>query len=264
MKNWLKDPLLLFLIVGALIFWLADLVPSNGEDYVIDITDNHLNRLTDQWQAQMGRPPTERELTGLVDQFVREEVYYREAMRMSLDQNDVIVRRRMVQKLTFLTEDIATSRPPDDAELQDFFEQHPQRYRKPARYSFRHRYFSVDRREDARRDAVNALTDAAVGGDPFMLQRTYAERSEREIGDLFGEEFAQGITRLTPSDAWQGPVRSAYGWHLVQLEQQLPEELPPFAEVAAKVAIDIQSERRELANQSYLEGLLSRYEIRRP
>ncbi len=97
-----------------------------------------------------------------------------------------------------------------------------------------------------------------------MLQRTYAERSEREIGDLFGEEFAQGITRLTSGDAWQGPLRSAYGWHLVQLEQQLPEELPPFAEVAAKVAIDIQSERRERANQSYLEGLLSRSEIRRP
>ncbi len=74
MKNWLKDPLLLFLVVGALIFWLADLVPGNGDDYVIDITDNHLNRLTDQWQAQMGRPPTERELAGLVDQYVREAV----------------------------------------------------------------------------------------------------------------------------------------------------------------------------------------------
>lgn len=265
MKTWLKDPLLLFLLIGALIFWFADLVPSTGsDDYVIDITDNDLNRLSDQWQAQMGRPPSERELAGLVDQFVREEAYYREAMRMSLDQNDIIVRRRLVQKLTFLTEDVATSQPPSDAELQSFYQRQADRYRLPTRYSFRHRYFSIDRREDAHGDAVDALTNPTIGGDPFMLQRTYAERTEREIGDLFGQAFAEGLAGLEPSDAWQGPLRSAYGWHLIQLEQRLPEQLPPFEQITDKVAIDLQSERRELANQSYLDELLSRYDVRRP
>lgn len=265
MKIWLKDPLLLFLVVGALIFWVADLLPgATNDDFVIDITANHLNRLADQWQAQMGRPPSERELSGLVDQYVREEAYYREAMRMSLDQNDVIVRRRLVQKLTFLTEDIATSRRPNDAELRDFYQRQADRYRLPTRYSFRHRYFSIDRREDAHKDAVDALTDPTIRGDPFMLQRTYAERTEREIGDLFGDAFAAGLAGLASSNAWQGPVRSAYGWHLIQLEQRLPEELPPFEQITDKVAIDLQSERRELANQSYLDELLSRYDVRRP
>lgn len=264
MKTLLKDPLLLFLAFGAAIFWIAALGTGGEGDDLIAVGEPDLNRLSDQWQAQMGRPPTAAELEGLIEQFIREEAYFREAKRLSLDEGDIIVRRRLVQKLRFLTEDIATGQPPAEAELLAFYDANAERYRRPTRYTFSHRYFSTDRREDAHADASAALADGDVTGDPFMLQRSYAARSKREIGNLFGTAFADAISEIEPADRWQGPIRSAYGWHLVKLEGRLPETLPPYVEVANQVANDLNLERRERANEAYYENLLERYEVRRP
>ena len=130
---------------------------------------------------------------------------------MSLDQGDIIVRRRLVQKLRFLTEDIATGQAPADTELLAYYEANAERYRRPTRYTFSHRYFSTDRREDALADARTALAGGEIAGDPFMLQRSYAAKSVREIGNLFGTAFAEALAALEPADRWQGPIRSAYG-----------------------------------------------------
>ena len=260
----MKDPLIAFLGLGAALFAAAILLEGDASDTVINVDDAEMNRLTQQWNAQMGRSPTAEELEGLIESFIQEEIYFREALRLSLDQGDIIVRRRLVQKLNFLTEDIAASQAPTDAELRAFHDANAERYRLPARYSFRHRYFSTDRRADAKADAEAALLNPEAKGDPFMLQRAYAERSERAIGDLFGRAFAKALAQLSPSPDWQGPLRSAYGWHLVQLEQALPEAQPPFGEVAGRVATDWAAERREQANAAYYEALRSRYEVRRP
>ncbi len=260
-KRWLQDPLLAFLALGAAVFAGGALLDGADAAQTILVDQAEINRLQEQWRAQLGRAPSEDELKGLIEQFVREEIYYREALRLSLDQGDVIVRRRLVQKLTFLTEDIATGQPPGEAELRAFHEANADRYRLPARYSFRHRYFSADRREDAKADALAALTDPAAPADPFMLQRAYAERSLREIGDLFGRDFAAALTNLAVSPDWQGPLPSAYGWHLVQVEKVLPEALPSFAQVQARVANDLNAERREQANAAYYKQLRSRYQV---
>ena len=264
MKSFLKDPLVLFLALGVLIFWIAAIGLGDDGDNLIEVGEPDLNRLNDQWQAQMGRPPTPQELDGLVEQFIREEAYFREAKRMSLDQGDIIVRRRLVQKLRFLTEDIATGQAPAESELLAYYEENADRYRRPTRYTFNHRYFSTDRREDALADARAALAEGNAAGDPFMLQRSYAARSAREIGNLFGTAFAEALAALDPEDGWQGPIRSAYGWHLVHLEARLPDYLPAYAEVANQVSGDFNMERRERANEAYYENLLERYEVRRP
>ncbi len=264
MKNWLKDPLIAFLGLGAALFAAAGLLDSDAQNRVIDVDAAEVNRLTQQWNAQMGRPPTAEEMEGLIESFIQEEIYFREALRLSLDQGDIIVRRRLVQKLNFLTEDIATSQSPSEAELRAFHDANAQRYRLPARYSFRHRYFSTDRRGNAEADAKAALEDPQAKGDPFMLQRAYAERSERAVGDLFGRPFAAALAALSPAPDWQGPLRSAYGWHLVKLEQALPETQPPFEEVANRVSADFTAERREQANAAYYQALRSRYEVQRP
>ena len=257
MKNWLKDPLIAFLGLGAALFAAAGLLDSDAPNRVIDVDAAELNRLTQQWNAQMGRPPTAEELEGLVESFIQEEIYFREALRLSLDQGDIIVRRRLVQKLNFLTEDIATSQSPSEAELRAFHDANAERYRLPARYSFRHRYFSTDRRANAKADAEAALEDPQAKG-------AYAERSERAVGDLFGRPFATALVALSPAPDWQGPLRSAYGWHLVKLEQALPETQPPFEEVANRVSADFTAERREQANAAYYQALRSRYEVQRP
>ena len=259
----LKDPLWIFLIVGALLLVAAEYFTGEDADRTILVTENDITRLKDQWAAQMRREPTADELNGLIDAYIREEVYYREAMRMGLEANDTIVRRRMVQKLTFLTEDVATAAPPEEAALQDFYASNIDTYTRPERLSFRHRYFSVDRRENAEADAIAALENAEIAGDPFMLQRAYAERSEREIGDLFGRQFAEDLFALS-GGGWLGPVRSAYGWHLVQLEGRLPQAEIPFEEVRERVTADFQMNQRKAANERYYEALRNQYEIDRP
>ncbi len=263
-KALLKDPLVLFLALGVAIFWIAALSSDKYGSELIEVGAPDINRLQDQWQAQMGRVPTAEELDGLIEQFIREEVYFREAQKLSLEDGDIIVRRRLVQKLRFLTEDIATGQAPAEADLLAWYDTHSDRYRRPTRYSFSHRYFSTDRREDARSDAQAALADPESAGDPFMLQRSYAARSAREIGNLFGTGFAEALAALTPAPGWQGPIRSAYGWHLVQLDARLPAYLPPFEEVSKQVTSDVNTERREQANEAFYQALLQRYEVRRP
>lgn len=264
MMSWLKDPLLVFLIAGAAIFTFAGFGADDPISWEVNVTEADLQRLNDQWQMQMRRPPTEREMEGLVEQFLREEIYYREARRLGLDLNDTIVRRRMVQKLTFLTEDIASAAPADEAALRAHYEANRDDYRVPERYTFRHRYFSSDRRENAEQDARDALDDPASEGDPFMLQRSYAQRSTREIGDLFGRDFADAIAGLQPAETWQGPVQSAYGWHAVLLTSTAPSHVQPFDAVAERVRVDVQQARRKAANEAYYADLKARYDITFP
>ncbi|MEM7079538.1 MAG: peptidylprolyl isomerase [Pseudomonadota bacterium] len=259
--SWLKDPLLYFLITGAVLFWVAGLFEGDDVSYAIEVSEADVQRLHDQWAMQMRRPPTTRELNGLVEQFIKEEIYYREAMRLGLDANDTIVRRRMVQKLTFLTEDIATAGPQDDAALAQYFEDNIEDYRVPERYSFSHRYFSVDRRQDAQGDATTALRDDSATGDPFMLQKSYALRSEREIADQFGSKFAEGVSALEPAEGWQGPIRSAYGWHTVKLTDKAASHVPPFNTLRERVIGDARAATRSAANDAYYEDLKARYDV---
>lgn len=261
--RWPREPLVYFLFAGILLFFFNGFVDSSAQDYRIELTDADVNRLADQWQAQMGRAPSATELNGLTEQWIREEIFYREAMRLSLDENDVIIRRRLVQKLTFLTEDIATSVPATPEELRTFYDDHLERYTDPDRYSFSHRYFSSERREDAEADALAALTDQHIAGDPFMLQRNYAERSLREVGELFGVKFADALAQL-PIGEWAGPIRSAYGWHLVDIQQHLPSASRRYEEVSNKVANDLRLKRREEANKAFYENLKKRYDIFAP
>ena len=261
--KWLKDPLVTFMLAGLGIFAIAGLFSEEDISYGVEVRDADIKRLYDQWSMQMRRPPRDAELAGLVDQFVKEEIYYREAQRIGLDANDTIVRRRMVQKLTFLTEDIATATPKDEATLQAYFEENRENYRVPERFSFSHRYFSSDRRDDAKRDAQAAI-ETSDEGDPFMLQKEYASRSEREIGDLFGRQFANTLANMEPSDSVQGPIESAYGWHTIRFTKSEESFIPEFTEIAERVAVDAQQAARQAANDAYYEDLRARYTVTFP
>ena len=262
--RYLKDPLVLFLAFGLVIFFAERTFSSGSDgDFLIEITPGQQARIFDQWQAQMGRPPTEQEANGLIEQWIREEIFYREARKLGLDDNDTIIRRRLAQKLTFLNEDLANAEAPTETALAEFFQANLADYLIPERFSFEHRYFSSDRREDARTDAAAALADDANLGDPFILQKSYAQRSAREIGDLFGRDFAAGLSELDRAqpDAWQGPIQSAYGWHLVRLIGAEESREPLLSEVLDAVQRDFLQERRRTANDDFYAGLKSRYEI---
>jgi parvulin-like peptidyl-prolyl isomerase len=244
------------------------------------VGSGQIDRLRQAWQAQSGRQPNEKELAALVEDQVREEIFYREAVRRGLDDGDVLVRRRLAQKLSFLIEDLAAVEEPSDEELRRFHQERADRYAEPARMSFRHVFFSRDRRADAAADAAAALAlvrlaaasagtpgPSPVGaggpapvGDPFMLHSEYAGRSRQEIRELFGPEFAESLFSLEGL-GWQGPVRSSYGEHLAEVLARIDARTPPFEEVRQAVLRDFQQERREQANAEAYREMRSRYRV---
>jgi hypothetical protein len=261
-----KEPLWLFLLFGTLLFGLAR---WQDDARVIQVSNGDIERLSLQWQQQMRREPTQAERQNLIAQFIRDEAYYQEALRLGLDADDTIVRRRLIQKVTFLTEDLAATETPDPQTLKQFYDNNRQRYEIPEQFTFQHIYFSSDRDTEisdgsAKTMATRAVSNPALTGDPFMLQSQYARRSQREIGDLFGRGFAERLIAIETLGKWQGPIQSAYGWHAVLVENRRPVQALPFQQVQDKVLLDWRQERRVEANKAYLAELLDTYEIQMP
>jgi hypothetical protein len=284
-RKLLREPLVHFLVGGALLFaleaWLGS--STEGPSYDVHVGPGQIARLEQAWQAQSGRPPSDAELRAIIEDHVREEIFYREAIRRGLDEGDVLVRRRLAQKLAFLIEDLAAVDEPRDEDLRRFHAERAERYAEPARVSFRHVFFSRDRREDPAGDAARALTalrstsqrtrressspvelagagPAGAAGDPFMLHSEYAGRSHQEVRELFGVEFADALFALDGT-GWHGPVRSSYGEHLVEVISRADERVPPFDEVREAVVRDFRHTRREQANENAYRDMRSRYDV---
>ena len=265
----LKSPLVHFVAIGAVIFVLYGFLQGSGvnDNRRIEVGEQQIARLGELWMAQWKRPPTERELDGLIDSFIREEVLYREALAMGLDRNDTVVRRRLAQKIEFLADDLATRSEPLPVELERFLEENLGRYELPGRVSFSQVYFSADRRGEAcESDALDALDQIRDGaspdehGDPFMLQRDYPSRTQQEVAELFGSEFGEGLFMLSPG-SWEGPVPSSYGLHLVYVRERTQSRMPALTDVSDRVKNDLLSERRRAANEALVDSLKQRYEI---
>ena len=267
--GWSRDPLLVFLLIGVAIFGAHAWLGGDTDDRVIVVPQTQVDRLAMLWETQMGQPPSASELDALIDDHVREEVMVREAQRLRLDEDDAIIRRRLAQKLSFLTEDVATLEPPGADELMQYFDDNRARYASPAVMTFSHVYFSPDRRDDAAGDARRTLKvldpDAwRQAGDPFMLGRTYAHASTSRIERDFGTDFLAGLDGLAPGLDWQGPIESAYGFHLVRVDAKSPAVGADYASVASRVARDFDAARRAAANAAYFDDLMGQYTVIRP
>ena len=277
-KRWLREPLLHFLVAGLLLFAgyrvLHPELSERAEANRIDVTADDLRQLEDVWTAQWHRPPTPDEMRGLVESRVREEILYREALALGLDQGDTIVKRRLAQKMEFLTDDVSALGDPTADELHAWYARNSERFAEPGRRSFRHVYFSNDRRGDpARQDAVGTLSklaDKAVDsptvatiGDSFMFQDYYADRSPEQIASVFGSEFAAAVDKLQPG-SWQGPVESGLGWHLVFVTSATPGRVPSYDEIEADIKAGWLDEQRAAARQRAFEAMKAHYEIHLP
>ena len=271
--RWFREPLLHFLLAGALIFAIYQLFnpTANRTDRTnqIALTKDDLRQLAVQWLAQ-GRPlPTADQMHALIEQRVSEEILSREAVALGLDRDDEIIKRRLAQKMDFLAADIATLQNPSDAELRAWFAQNSGRFALPPRASFRHVYFSFDR-SDARDRAAGILDkisgkpadipEVATVADPFMFQDYYAERAPDQIAKEFGPGFAKAVFGLNPG-AWQGPIQSGYGWHLVFVDAIEPGRVPLFEEVEPDVkSAWLDQKQREIKRIAY-EAMRARYTV---
>ena len=274
MKKWLKEPLLHFLVIGALLFGLYSLLnpgEANVADNRIVVSAGDIERLSANWAKKWDRSPTASELQGLVEFYIREEVYYREALALGLDRNDTILRRRMMQKMEFLSNDLADLSIPDEAALNQYLLANRETYDQPARISFSHIYFSYDKRGNRiLDDALKVLTDIRAiadpvarlseQGDPFMHQYDFALETPFEIARLFGQGFAEQIFPLETDD-WQGPVESGYGLHLVRVNEKVAARIPELATVIDKVRADLMFEQRQKTNNEIYKRFRERYEI---
>ena len=274
-KRWLREPLLHFLVAGLALFAIYRTLnpipeqPDEGKRIVI--TEDDLRQVQVAWRAQWQRFPTPDEMRGLVDSKIREEILYREAMALGLEKGDTIVKRRLAQKMEFLADDISTLREPEIDELKAWFEKNQERFALPTLVSFHHAYFSPDRRgAHAQEDAFGGLQklatlsndlDALTGlADPFMFQDYYGERSLDQVASIFGREFANSLFALKPG-AWQGPIESGLGWHLVLIDSIAPGRVPAFDEIAADVKAQWTDQQRVEMRSRAFELMKARYEI---
>ncbi len=272
MKRLIHEPLLHFLLIGAAIFSAHHLVygPPGDEPGRIAITQRQIEAMAISFARTWQRPPTKQELEGLISDRVREEVYYREALAMGLDRDDTIVRRRLRQKLEFISEDATALAEPTDANLVDYLKSHADDFRVERQFTFNHIYLNPDKhRERLTQEAAELLiqlqqkgrdADPSSFGDPFLLERRLEAAPAAEIAKQFGEKFGANLGAL-PIGQWQGPVESGYGVHLVFVEERSEGRVPELAEVRDAVQREWTNARRLEATEKFFQALLKRYQV---
>jgi hypothetical protein len=272
-RRFLREPLLHFLLIGAALFVLYGALNRGRSDAPRDIviSEARVAAIAENFATVWMRPPTPAELKGLIDDYVAEEVYYREAIAMGLDQDDTVIRRRLRQKMEFISDGIADSVEPTDAQLQSFLEQNAAKFAQPAELTFTQVYLSAERRGDrVRADAEKLLAelqasagaaDPAAAGDPTLLPATMEAASPQSIANAFGQEFA-GHVDEAPVGQWAGPIESSFGLHLVRVDERTAGAAPTLAEIRPIVLREWQSDERRRHNSTFLATLREKYDVR--
>jgi hypothetical protein len=261
MKMWIREPLLHFLLVGALLFaaygWLNR--GNDGSPRVVRITAAEVSWLKETWVRQWQRPPSAQELRGLVGDYLKEELLAREAKEMGMDENDTVVRRRLAQKMEFLVQDTARLAEPSEDALRRFYDARRAQYQAPGRVSFTQVFF---RTEVAARHALNELKTRSADelGDPSMLERDYAEADQQIVSSVFGPEFSGQVFGLAPGQ-WHGPLASGYGFHLVRVGAQQAGQVRPFEQVRTQVLDEWHRVQQVKASELFFDRLLKKYDV---
>jgi len=263
MKNsFLKEPLIHFILIGAGLFLLFSLVSEEERDYQIIIDEYDLNQVVSKWKLQWQRDPTEAELKGLMDSYIKQEILYKEALALNLDHNDEIIKRRMAQKMKFLTEDLMSGFEINEKELNEYYEQNREKYKKEDFYSFEQVYFSPDVREDPYSDAIKEKGEDKPKGDPSSLKHEYKGVTLYDIRRELGKNFIDSLIQLEVNKTkWQGPISSGLGVHLIQLYHKELGSYPKLEEVKQKVEEDYLYDYEQAFNEQLMEQLLKKYEV---
>lgn len=269
-----REPLAQFVLIGACIYGAYAMFSEPNEsagEWSIVVDENRIEGFIAAWERRWNRPPTREELDAIIRQFVREEILYREAVAMGLDKDDPVTRRRMAQKIEFLTKDVLRLKEPGEQELEQYFMDNLHRYQKPDFITFTQVFLDPDKRgEKTLDDAANLLAELQAAGEPdpeaphmgdrLMLQGYFPVRTELDIRRQFGMGFSEAVMELQPG-RWHGPIPSGYGVHLVYVHSIEVSPPPVFSQVRDRVLEDWQYAQQEKAYAQFLENLENRYEI---
>lgn len=284
-KKFLKEPLVQFLLIALVLLggerWI------NAQDYaydqyLIEVDDQQLLQFMqlraktfrpDQAEAALAALGSE-ERQRLVDDYARDEVLFREAMALNLDNNDQIIRRRLIQKMDYLAQGFYDEAEPlTEQDLRDYYADNQQAYKKAAEATFTHVFISTQNRPSEEAQAmVNKLLgqlnaeqvpfeNASRYGERFLYNRNYVNREDDEIGSHFGQSFQETLFALNTAGQWQGPVQSSYGWHLVLLVKNAAAYLPEFEEISSAVFADAQRQQQREVKRQAIDKLMAKYQI---
>ena len=273
MKRWLVEPLVHFLLIGALLFggyaWLHRGEPgsSDNDPGPVRITTKEIVFLREAWGRLQQRQPTHEELRALVAGYLKEELLGREARAMGLEKDDPIIRRRLAQKVEFIVRDMSQLTEPTDDELRRFYQANLESFQTPARISFTQVFFNPEIRRDVTADARAALAAISRGeagtsaiGDQFPIGAEVRDDIRQTVTSRFGDQFSNAVFALKPG-AWHGPIASSFGLHLVRVTEAKPARQLAFFEVEAKVRERWHDKNQREANERYYESLLKKYGV---
>lgn len=258
-----RQPLLHFAVIGAVIFaWDAvrPAPPPSGNTIVVTVSQ--IERMAILWAKTWGRPPTDPELASLIQDHIKEEIYYREAKRLGLDTNDVVIRRRLRQKMEFLSTDSLDITAPDDTILRQYYQDNIDKYQDSTRYTLRHIYYKTNdpARITADLAALNAGANQSDFGDAISLPQTLESADKAQIARLFGSDFYDRLDGVD-KDVWTGPLASGYGQHLVRVRFDEDARAQPFDAVKARVETDWKADAKIAAQDENFARLRGDYTV---
>lgn len=272
LARFVGEPLLHFLLLGAALFAVYALFNRNSgtDERDIVITTGQIEHLAGTFENFNQRAPTETELKALIEDYVREEIYNRQAVGLGLDRNDAVIRYRLRQKMEFFAEEAAARAEPSDEQLRVYLTAHPDDFGVEQQYTFTHVYFNLEQRRDGlahdMEETLKALKSGSVGanadelGDGFLLNQDFQSLPASEVAKLFGDSFAAQLAKL-PIGEWRGPIESGYGMHLVWVHARSAARTPSLDEVRERVRREWANVERKQANEAFYQGLRQRYNI---
>lgn len=269
LRTALREPLVHFLLGGAalFLFFACRGNPADADSRTITVTQQQVEQLAANWTRTWQRPPSPTELDGLIRDAIKEEVYYREGLRLGLDQDDAIIRRRMRTKMEFLARSELEQAVPDDATLQALLDRNPSAYARDARFSFDQIFLNAQDRDAARERASALRQELAAGadwrtlGDVLSLPRSIEALERRQVAADFGDAFAAGLAGA-PQGAWHGPVASGFGLHLVRVRAVTAAEKPKLSDVRQMVLNDWRATTQKAREAKAYQALLDSYTVR--
>lgn len=266
-----KEPLAQFLGLALMIFLTYGALngsETRRPDRIV-VSRAKIEQLASYFAMTQQRPPTASDLKGLIDDYVKEEIYYREALALGLDKDDTVIRRRLRNKMEFLSQAEAEGSVPTGPDLEAYLKANPRKFEIEPAFAFRQIYLSPDKRgtragKDAASLLAELLNDPALDpvtlGDSTLLPSELPVTSKTSIGQIFGQQFADALDQVTPGQ-WTGPIKSAYGLHIVRISERRAERVPSLAEVRDTVAREWANEKRIAIDEARLRTLWKRYDV---
>ena len=271
LRRLLKEPLVHFLALALVVFAVYGVINTSEAEKPdrIVITGPKIEQIAGLFAKAWQRPPTVAELKDLIDDYVKEEILVREALALGLDKDDTVIRRRLRLKMEFLSDAESEALSPTDAELEAYLRANPGKFEIDPMIAFRQIYLNPQRRGGKLdQDAASiievllsgARTDPSALGDSTLLPSELPVTSKTSISQIFGREFADALRNATPGQ-WTGPVKSAFGFHIVRVTEYKTGRFPALNEVRDAVAREWANDKRKVRQDARFNELLKRYQV---